>query len=356
MKLVLLLIGIVIVLVVIGVVLYAAYGEKQMKKIPAMKAQDCIAYTLQGRKNDVITVGILQDGQMTYAVYGQDGIELPQTMHTYEIGSLTKTFTAALIQNAVEEGKLNLDDTLDTILPLPEGNRYPTLAQLLTHTSGLKNFYLETPMVASFFAGRNEFCGVTDEMLLNRLKKLSVSGEDAPFLYSNFSFATLGQVLEKVYDTEYTTLVNDYAASLGLKNTAISTCEGDLPAYWDWNAGDAYLPAGALTSTIEDMLQYAKLQFDESGVFAACHKPLKTLNATPQSNAMLNIRMDSIGMAWILDDQNGILWHNGGTGGQNCYLGVCPAKNRAVVVLSSLAPNYRIPATVVGVKLLLDGE
>lgn len=63
-----------------------------------------------------------------------------------------------------------------------------------------------------------------------------------------------------------------------------------------------------------------------------------------------------IGMAWIIDRENGILWHNGGTGNYNCYLGVSKEKNMAGVVLSNLRPSYRIPATVLGVKLLTQDE
>jgi len=57
-------------------------------------------------------------------------------------------------------------------------------------------------------------------------------------------------------------------------------------------------------------------------------------------------------MAWIVDDKSGIIWHNGGTGNYNSYLGFRPETGTAVVVLSNLAPGYRIPATVMGVKLL----
>ena len=46
--------------------------------------------------------------------------------------------------------------------------------------------------------------------------------------------------------------------------------------------------------------------------------------------------------------------YNGGTGNYNSYLGFNPETGTAVVVLSNLAPNYRVPATVLGVKLLLE--
>ena len=68
----------------------------------------------------------------------------------------------------------------------------------------------------------------------------------------------------------------------------------------------------------------------------------------------MDINMDSIGMAWIHDDKNGIVWHNGGTGNYICYLGFLPKEGITVVVLSNLSPNRRIPATVLGAKLLLE--
>ena len=52
--------------------------------------------------------------------------------------------------------------------------------------------------------------------------------------------------------------------------------------------------------------------------------------------------------------KNNIIWHNGGTGNYNSYLGFNPETGTAVVVLSNLVPNYRVPATVLGVKLLLE--
>lgn len=61
-------------------------------------------------------------------------------------------------------------------------------------------------------------------------------------------------------------------------------------------------------------------------------------------------------MAWILDRERGVIWHNGGTGGYNSYLGFSPETGTAVVALSNLPPSYRIPATVLGVKLLAELE
>ncbi len=327
-----------------------------MKKIPEMSFSECLEYTLGGNADGVITVGIIKDGEVSYTVYGQDGKELAKELHTYEIGSITKTFTAALVQKAVNEGKVKFDDTLDKYLSLPDNNNYPTIEELLTHTSGYKGYYFASPMIGNFFAGRNDFCSITDEMVLNKLKSLDIKKKDYPFEYSNYGYAILGHLLEKVYGEEYTAVVNDFAKELGLSATHISDGKGDLGNYWDWRDDDAYMSSGALTSNIEDMIRYAQLQLDESGVYGECHKIIKDIDATNESNELMGIRMDSIGMAWIVDNQNGIIWHNGARGDYNSYLGFCTESKTAVVILSNLTPSYRIPATVMGVKLLKESK
>jgi len=328
----------------------AAYGKHQMGKLPSMSFDDVLKYTTDGLPEAVITVGFIKDGEASFSVYGEDGKLLPAEGHTYEIGSLTKTFTAALVCRAIEDGSIELEAGIDSYLELPEGGSYPTIKQLLTHTSGYKGYYFETPMIGNHLSGKNDFLGITDEMVLKRLAKVK-PGEQV-FNYSNFGYATLGLVLESVYNTEYTELVNSFAAELGLENTHVSDGTGDLGRYWDWKPGDAYISAGAITSDINDMLAYARMQLEGSDCFGKCQNTLCHINATTEGYKAMGINLDEIGMAWIIDRENGVIWHNGGTGDYNSYLGFKPDEGLAVVVLSNLSPSTRIPATVLGIKLL----
>ena len=339
--------------VVLGLGGFMIYGNSQMQKLPQLTFTEALAYTTKNNPDAVITVGIIKDGQISYKVYGENGRELPTALHTYEIGSLTKTFTAALINKAISEGRVNLDSTVDQYLPLPDDNQYPTIRELLTHTSGYRGYYFETPMIGNFMIGRNDFYGITKDMIVDQLGQLDKNQDSYDFTYSNYGYAVLGLVLEAVYDTDYTTLVNDFAQNdLDLSNTQISDQNGDLDNYWDWKNDDAYLSAGAITSDISDMLAYAQMQLEGDPHFADCHHALAAVNVSNASYESMGIRMDEIGMAWILDTENGIIWHNGGTGDYNSYLGFHPQSQTAVVILSNLPPSYRIPATVLGAKLL----
>ena len=329
------------------------YGKHQMNKIPGLTFEEALAYTTKDTPEATITVGIIKGGESWYTVYGKDGKILPEKLHTYEIGSLTKTFTAALVNKAVTEGEISLSDTIDQYLSLPEGKKYPTIRELLTHTSGYKGYYFESPMIGNFFQGRNDFYGITKEMVLDKTGELNRVKEEYGFTYSNYGYAVLGLVLEAVYDTDYTTLLNDFVQNeLGLADTKISDGSGDLGNNWDWKSDDAYLSAGAVTSNITDMLAYARIQLEDNPIFSECHKSLAVINASTEDYKAMGINMDEIGMAWIIDKENGILWHNGGTGNYNCYLGFQPETGTAVVVLSNLPPSYRIPATVLGIKAL----
>lgn len=335
------------------------YGKYQMGKIPGLTFEEALQYTTKDTPDAVITVGVIHNGQASWQVYGENGTRLPAALHTYEIGSLTKTFTAALVSRAAAEGKLSLDDTIDRHLPLPGGQDYPSIKELLTHTSGYKAYYFELPMISNHLNGRNDFYGVTRDMVLGKAGALDTGGNDRRFVYSNYGYALLGLVLEAVYGADYPALANGFAQDeLGLADTKISDKSGDLGHYWDWKDTDAYLAAGGLTSNISDMLSYAQMQLEDSPYFSACHSALETIDASTPDYRAMDINMDEIGMSWIIDRENGIIWHNGGTGNYNSYLGFRPETGTAVVVLSNLAPGRRIPATVLGTKrfLELDGR
>ncbi len=348
--------SIIAVVVIGGVFGFIAYNNYKINQIPGMTFEEMLLYTTGNNDEAAVTVGIIKDGEESYTLYGTDGEVLPQKEHIYEIGSITKTFTASLLLKAISEGKINLDDTVEKYMELPEKDYYPTLKRLITHTSGYKNYYFEMPMTGSFLTGKNSFYGISPEKLTDRTGNIDLEDRDYEFNYSNFGISVTGAVLSEVYTKEFTALINEFIRDeLGLTKTMISNGSGDLRNYWDWKENDAYMPAGALTSTIGDMMKYAQLQLDGYPEYLLkTHETLAVINNNSENNKKMNIHMDSIGAAWIKDETHNIIWHNGGTGDFNSYIGFDPDKRLAVVILSNLPPGYRIPATVMGVKLLTD--
>jgi CubicO group peptidase (beta-lactamase class C family) len=166
--------------------------------------------------------------------------------------------------------------------------------------------------------------------------------------------ATLGVLLEQVYNEDYTPLINNYITDdLDLKNTRISDGLGDLDNYWKWSESDAYMPAGALLSNITDMMNYLSMHMSEKLEYLPlAHVALAKVNASSGAYEKMGIRIDSFSAGWMIDDENDIIWHNGGTGNYNSYIGFDKENQIGVVVLSNLSPDYKIPATVMGIEIL----
>ena len=338
-------------LTIVGMMIYQNH---QLSKVPGLTFEEALQYTTKDKKDVLITVGIISDGKTTIKVYGENAQQLPEEIHDYEIGSLTKTLTASLIHHAIQEDKLHLDDTIDQYLVLAStSNYYPTIKQLLTHTAGYKEFYFESPMIANFFSGKNDFYRITKEMVLERVSKTVLENKQYSFRYSNFGYAVLGLIIEKIYQEPYHTIMNQYLQDeLQLKNSKLSNGSKDLDYGLDWQKQDAYLSAGAIISNVTDMLAYTMMQLEETGRFQQCHESLQVINASSKTYKDMDIYMDEIGMAWIIDTHNNFIWHNGGTKHYNSYLGFNPKNQTAVVILSNLAQNDGLPSTILGIKLL----
>lgn len=357
------LVGVLMTLVILFVIAGVWYGiqvhfsHKLLTRVETMSFEELMKEALTDKKEARVTVGIIKNGQMTYEVYGNDGKILNQTEYRYEIGSITKTMTAALIARAVQEKKLSLTDTIDRYLELPDGKIHPTIGSLLTHTSGLDEEYYEWSMLPYLIhPEKNPFKGITRETVLKEYQKTKLKKEkEYGFSYSNYGFALLGLVLENVYDTDYTSLLNEYLQSdLGMKNTYVSNGDADFDGNWIWKRNDAYISAGAVVSDITDMLLYANAQLGEDSNLTMCHKALKQVNASDKWDWMGGFGINKIGMSWMIDTENEIVWHNGATGMHTSYLGFCPEKNTSVVVLSNLSQNESIETTTIGFKKLLD--
>jgi CubicO group peptidase (beta-lactamase class C family) len=86
------------------------------------------------------------------------------------------------------------------------------------------------------------------------------------------------------------------------------------------------------------------------------HNVLAQVNVTTSDYEKLDIRIDAVGVGWMIDTVNNITWHNGGTGNYNSYLGFNKTKEIAVVVLSNMDPDFRVNATVIGIKLFKELE
>ena len=186
----------------------------------------------------------------------------------FRIASITKTFTAVMILQLVEEGKLKLSDTLDKFFPRVPNAQKITILQILSHRSGIPNVRRDQ---ATWKPG----APVTkDEMLALIVKGAPEFEPDTKNSYSNSGYFLLGLILEKLTGKPYDQALEERINSkIGLKDTYIATGridvnKGEALTYIntgsDWKQGFETHPSIGfqLISTPGDMAKFIQSLFD----------------------------------------------------------------------------------------------
>jgi len=295
-----------------------------------------------------VAVGLVsRDNQRRVVAYGPAAGVTPFDGNTvFEIGSITKTFTTAILADMVRKGELALSDPVQKLLPagasIPQRNgKQITLLDLATQSSGLPR--MPDNMTAK--DNENPYADYTVPELYAFLTKYTLSRDPGEkYEYSNLGVGLLGHALAMRAGRSYEQLVTERVlAPLGMKDTRI-TLTSDLRARlapghtetgkpisnWDL---PTLAGAGALRSTVNDMLTYIRANADStatnlSPTLALAHAER---HAGPSATTTL-------GLAWHrtrLPSGHTIVWHNGGTGGYRSFTGYDEASGLGVVVLTS---------------------
>lgn len=327
----------------------------QLNKLEKMSATDMIKYTTENDNQTKISIAIIKNGNVEYKVYGKN-MKRENKIYDYEIGSISKTYVALLLSKAIDENKININDSIDKYLELDNNKYYPTIERLITHTSGYKSYYFESQMIVNKFSQDNDFYGISKTDILNKVKNINLEDKDYEFEYSNFGISVLGLVLEEVYNKDFTTLMNDFIINdLKLKNTKVAIGKGNLEKYWNWKNEDGYIPAGAIISNIEDMAKYLQIYLNNENQYSiSTYNSRKEINVSNYMYNKLDINTDKIAMVWMIDSKNNFVWHNGATSNFNSYIAFNKEKNIGIVILSNLSPNKKIPTTVIGSKMMKE--
>jgi serine-type D-Ala-D-Ala carboxypeptidase/endopeptidase len=184
----------------------------------------------RARKHAGIVVGVRRDGETTVAARGRvadDRPQPPDERTIFEIGSITKVFTATLLADLAREGLVALDDPVQRHLPegvvMPVRGRPITLADLASHTSGLPR--LPKGLFRRALRERaNPYASFTVEDLH---AAISVTRPRRPpgrkVRYSNYGAGLLGHVLALRAGTSYEQLVAERITQpLGMTDTSIT--------------------------------------------------------------------------------------------------------------------------------------
>lgn len=308
----------------------------------------------ESKKAIGIVVGVIDESGRNVVGHGrpaQAGAAQPDGNTLFEIGSVTKVFTALLLADMVERGEVKLNDPVAKYLPLgvtvPDRNGSQiTLLDLARHTSALPtlpdNFKLANPAnpYADYGASKlYEF--------LSRHRLMRDIGEK--YEYSNLGAGLLGHALALKAGISYEELVRRRILNpLTMTDTSITLSVSQkerlalghnselLPvANWDF---DVLQGAGALRSTANDMLKFLAANLDM--VDTPLRTALRRMRAVSHETGTAGLE---IMLGWHVLNKFGahIIWHNGATGGYRTFLGFDPAAKKGIIVLcnTSLASD-----------------
>ncbi|MBC2932881.1 serine hydrolase [Nocardioides sp. zg-1228] len=298
------------------------------------------AERLGATQRGVVMVGALHHGQS--AVHGAD----PGTQ--FEIGSVTKTFTALALARLVVRGVVELDQPLNDLLPrditAPErGGEVIRLGHLASHTSGLPG--LPKGLLARGLFRSDPYAGCTGEFLMDGLRRTRLrSVPGVRVHYSNLGAGLLGLVLARHIGTDYDTLIQgEICRPLGMSDTrVVLDAEGTARLATGhsrlgrprppWHLG-ALAGAGGLHSTVPDLLKFARAHLG-----SAPDELAEAIALNRATSHRINARA-AIHPGWIAAtpprSEHRVMFHNGGTGGYRSLLAIAPEHHAAVVILNA---------------------
>jgi dipeptidyl aminopeptidase/acylaminoacyl peptidase len=298
------------------------------------------------------TLGILRGDELVEAAYGvlnvDTGVETTTTS-VFQIGSISKVWTATVVQQLVDEGKLELDAPITDVLPElvladPGTTAKVTMRHLLTHTSGIDgDVFTDT--------GRGDDCL---EKYVHGLRDVAQNHPlGATWAYCNSGYVIAGRVIEKLTGGTWDAAIRERIITpLGLHRTGTLPEEALLhrtaaghnagPSVAPvWTLPRALGPAGLITSTVADLLGFARLHLN-GGVGPDGTRLLSEDGAAAMAAEQVELPEkhtlgDSWGLGWIRFGWDGrrLIGHDGNTIGQSAFLRLLPEQGLAVTLLTN---------------------
>lgn len=294
--------------------------------------------------NTQLSIAIIRNGETGYygVLKSQDSVQYIENQNTvFEIGSLTKVFTATVLASLVVDRQINLTEPINPYYPFHLHNNVQlTFESLANHTSGLPRL----PGNLVVLDVNNPYKGYGKSQLEDYLKntvEIENKGTKA-YAYSNTGPGLLGYTLGVSQDSDVQFLMEDrifdkynmirsYTNVHSINDDQVfvkgQDVNGETTANWDFNI---LFSAGGVLSTSADLAKFAKAQFDPKNVeLALTRKPTFKVNDNME-----------IGLGWhVLKSQNAkeLIWHNGGTGGYSSSMIVNTTDETAAIILSNVS-------------------
>ncbi|MHB2022335.1 MAG: serine hydrolase domain-containing protein [Mycobacteriales bacterium] len=301
------------------------------------------------------SLAVLNGGELTTASCGVlnkgTGVEATEDS-LFQIGSITKAYTATLIMRLVDRGQVGLDEPVvsyvpELVLADPDVTKLVTVRHLLAHTSGIDGDHFAD-------TGRGDECLERYVETLTQVGQNHVLG--ATMSYCNAGYSLLGRIVEKVTGQTWDVALKELLVDpLGLTHTVtlpeealrfrtahghVAEDGGDPQPAPMWGLMRSVGPAGLICATASDVITFARLHLD-GGRAADGTQLLEPATVTRMREAQVAVPDrwtlgGHWGLGWILFDWGAdVFGHDGNTVGQAAFLRVAPHQQLAIALLTN---------------------
>lgn len=295
------------------------------------------------------SIALINGGQVSQYNYGETKLGnkiSPNNQTLYEIGSLTKVFTAIATHHWVTNvNGMFITTPIENFLPsylstkLSLNNSKITFRQLLNHTSGFPRIPNDLPNNSDPYNGYDSikmYKYIFSNNLLRTPGSSPTTEQQAFNFYSNFAYGLAGTILERNHNQSLNTVFQNYIFSdLNMSNTTLNNIENisnrayphnssNNATYWHFSG---MAGAGGLKSCLSDMIKFAQKQLSatDGTTYQICQQPTVQINGK-----------DYFGLGWeYYYTTNGkrINVKDGGTGGFTAFIAFEKTSHKAIVAL-----------------------
>ena len=320
---------------------------------------------IKSREATCLEIGVLLPDGSTHT-YGYGSIRdagppsRPDQNSIFGVGSVSKLFTAAVLESLVAAGRIKYTDTVRDILPenvqVSPDIAMVTICDLATHTSGLPREPVTLKQFSFFInyelTGKNLYGYMDKPWLLGYLKTVKIKNNSHKFIYSNIGFGLLAYLIEVKTGVPFQDLITrELFSPLAMNDTVFSLSPaqrdrqapghvGDQPYFVKrntplktWDMGEVMAPSGGIYSTVSDLLLYAK------HMLALKDSPLNPALVRTTKPMVVQDDGETAALGWIISepgqDHIKLVYKHGMASGYNAYIGMNMSRKMAVVVLCS---------------------
>jgi CubicO group peptidase (beta-lactamase class C family) len=316
---------------------------------------------IRSRRVPGASLAVLADGEVKTATAGvlnlDTGVEVtPDTL--FQIGSITKSYTATAFMRLVERGDLNLDAPVKDVIPGfrladPEVTNAVTPRHLLAHTSGIAGECFED-------TGRG------DDALEQYVAACADLGQDLPIgrtmSYCNTGYSILGRMIEIATRTVWDEAMRDLLLDpLELAHTTILPEDAlRFRVAWGhaspepgadrrpaprWDDARSLAPMGGIAATAADVVGFARAHLEHTVLSDETIREMQRPHVDVPERWATG---DHWGLGWILRDWDGrrLFGHDGNMTGQSAHLVIDPDRRVAIALLANVSESHELAVDV----------